>query len=101
MKWMRRRRDPRRTGRAACRRWRRVLAASLLALGIVAAGAVVAPPPAQAQCAMCRSAFDSPEGRRMVRKYQLGIAYLLAVPLIAVGTVGYLAVRSKRKLDAD
>lgn len=75
------------------------VAAMCLALGIVAGGAVVAPPTAEAQCAMCRSAFDSPEGRRMIRKYQLGIAYLLAVPFVAFGTVTYLAVRGKKKLD--
>lgn len=74
-----------------------LLAAALLAVGAV--GALAAPVPAQAQCAMCRSAFDSPEGRRMIRKYQLGIAYLLAVPFIAFGTVTYLAVRGKNKLD--
>ena len=80
-------------------RRRAPVAAWCLVLAIVAGVAVVAPPPAQAQCAMCRSAFDSPEGRRMIRKYQLGIAYLLAVPIIAFGTVTYFAVRGKKRLD--
>ena len=49
---------------------------------------------------MCRSAFDSPEGRRMIRKYQIGIAFLLSVPFAAFGTVAFLAVKKKRELDS-
>jgi len=71
----------------------------LLLAGIIAGVTLAAPPPAQAQCAMCRSAFDSPEGRRMIRKYQIGIAFLLCVPFAAFGTVAYLAVKGKRSLD--
>ncbi|MGD8329455.1 MAG: hypothetical protein PVJ49_08450 [Acidobacteriota bacterium] len=79
----------------------RRIAAAALALGIVAGATLASPPPAQAQCAMCRSAFDSPEGRRMIRKYQIGIAFLLTVPFAAFGTVAFLAVRGKRKLDDE
>jgi hypothetical protein len=50
---------------------------------------------------MCRAAFDSPEGRKMVRSYQAGIAFLLAVPFAAFGTVAFFAVRGKKKLDAE
>jgi len=79
----------------------RSIAAALLLLGIVAGATLATPPPARAQCAMCRSAFDSPEGRRMIRKYQIGILYLLAVPFAAFGTVAFFAVRGKKRLDED
>jgi hypothetical protein len=79
-------------------RARRIAAAALL-LGLFAGATLATPPPAQAQCAMCRSAFDSPEGRRMIRKYQIGILYLLAVPFAAFGTVAFFAVRGKKKLE--
>lgn len=69
-------------------------------LGLVAGAMLAAPSPAHAQCAMCRSAFDSPEGRRMIRKYQIGIAFLLAVPIVTFGTVAFFAVRGKKKLDS-
>lgn len=77
------------------------LAAAALAAGIIAAAGVglAAPPSAHAQCAMCRSAFDSPEGRRMIRRYQIGIAFLLAVPFAAFGTVAFFAVRGKLRLN--
>lgn len=80
-------------------RMRRLAAATLLLGALV--GGVVGPSPAHAQCAMCRSAFDSPEGRRMIRKYQTGIALLLAVPFATFGTVAFFAVRAKKKLAAD
>lgn len=35
----------------------------------------------------------------MVRKYQIGIAFLLAVPFATFGTVAFFAVRGKRKLN--
>lgn len=81
-------------------RARRVAAAALL-LGLAAGATLATPSPAQAQCAMCRSAFDSPEGRRMIRKYQIGIAFLLTVPFAAFGTVAFFAVRGKKKLDDE
>jgi hypothetical protein len=73
----------------------------MLLLGLVAGSMLAARAPAHAQCAMCRSAFDSPEGRRMIRKYQIGIAFLLAVPFAAFGTVAFLAVRGMRRLDDE
>jgi hypothetical protein len=77
------------------------LAIVALLLGAFAVATVALPPPAEAQCAMCRSAFDSPEGRRMIRKYQAGVAFLLTVPFAAFGTVAFFAVRGKKKLDSQ
>ena len=77
----------------------RKLAVLALLLGLIAGVTLAAPAPAEAQCAMCRSAFDSPEGRRMIRKYQIGIAFLLAVPFAAFGTVAVVAIRGKKRLE--
>ncbi len=79
----------------------RRLAVVALMLSALAFTAAAFPSAADAQCAMCRSAFDSPEGRRMIRHYQAGIAFLLTVPFAAFGTVAFFAVRGKKKLDAN
>jgi hypothetical protein len=77
------------------------IAALALCLGAIGGAVLATPVPADAQCAMCRTAFDSPEGRRMVRKYQIGIAFLLAVPFAAFGTVAFFAVRGKKRIEAE
>ena len=77
---------------------RKLLAIALLLGAFGVAGAAYTPV-AEAQCAMCRSAFDSPEGRRMIRKYQIGIAFLLTVPFAGFGTVAFFAVKGKKRLD--
>jgi hypothetical protein len=71
-------------------RWRLVIAVALAAL-------VVAPDMAGAQCAMCRQALDSPEGRRMIAAFQDGILVLIAAPFAVFGTIASLAIRSQRR----
>lgn len=77
------------------------VARPLAAAAIVAvlALALLAPGVAEAQCAMCRTALDSPEGRKLVSAFRSGILFLLAVPFATFGTVAWIAVRSKRRLD--
>jgi hypothetical protein len=48
---------------------------------------------ASAQCAMCRRALDSPEGRHMIAAFQSGILILLAAPLAVFVIVARLAIR--------
>jgi hypothetical protein len=58
--------------------------------------------PADAQCAMCRRALQSPEGRQMIAAFRGGILVLLAAPFAVFGTVATLAVRRfRRKPDAN
>ena len=52
--------------------------------------------PAEAQCAMCRQALQSPEGRQMIAAFRSGILVLLAAPFAVFGTVATLAVRRFR-----
>ena len=53
--------------------------------------------PAFAQCAMCRQALQSPEGRQMIGAFRSGILLLLAAPFAVFGTVATLAVRRQRR----
>jgi len=70
----------------------------LLGAGLIAA-ALLMPETASAQCAMCRTAFDSPEGRKLIGAFRSGILFLLAVPVSTVGIVAFLAIRSQRRLE--
>ncbi len=49
-----------------------------------------------AQCAMCRRALDSPEGRQMIAAFRSGILILLAVPVAVFAVVARLAIRMDR-----
>jgi len=52
---------------------------------------------ASAQCAMCRRALDSPEGRQLVGALRSGILVLLAAPFATFATVAVLAVRARNR----
>ena len=43
-----------------------------------------------AQCAMCRAVLESEEGQSTAEGVNNGIIYLMAIPYILVGTVGYI-----------
>lgn len=72
----------------------------VLALAVVVAAATLLPEASTAQCAMCRTAFDSPEGQQMVAAYRRGVLFLLAVPFLTFGTVAWLAIRGRRRVEA-
>jgi len=74
--------------------WGAALAAALAAVALV-------PETADAQCAMCRQALDSPEGRQMIAAFQDGILVLLAAPVTVFGVVATLAVRSARRRQRE
>jgi hypothetical protein len=52
----------------------------------------------QAQCAMCRAVLESEEGGVKAEAINDGIVYLMALPYILVGLVGYAIykIRSKK-----
>lgn len=69
--------------------------------GLAALGAfLLIPETALAQCAMCRSAFASPEGQQLVAAFRAGILFLLAAPVASFAAVAFLAVRRQRRRDA-
>lgn len=69
-----------------------MVAAAMLALAFV-----LLPSTAGAQCAMCRQALSSPEGRQMIAALRSGILLLLAAPFTIFGTVATLAIRAQRR----
>jgi hypothetical protein len=49
----------------------------------------------QAQCAMCRAALESEEGGVQAEAVNDGIVYLMAIPYILVGILGFAIYRIK------
>jgi hypothetical protein len=52
---------------------------------------------AEAQCAMCRAVLESEEGQQTAKGINNGIVYLMAIPYVLVGVVGYAVFRMLRK----
>ena len=44
---------------------------------------------AEAQCAMCRAVLETEEGQGTAKGINDGIVYLMAIPYILVGGIGY------------
>ena len=57
--------------------------------------------PASAQCALCRSSVEANRADNKLSKFgnglNKGILFLMVVPYVLVGTVGFLWYRSSRK----
>ena len=45
---------------------------------------------ASAQCAMCRAVLESEEGQSTAEGVNDGIMYLMAIPYILVGSIGFI-----------
>ena len=57
--------------------------------------------PAEAQCAMCRAVLESEEGQETAKGINNGIKYLMIIPYILVGVVGYIIYRSNKKVGQN
>ncbi|MEJ2112287.1 MAG: hypothetical protein P8X62_00770 [Flavobacteriaceae bacterium] len=44
----------------------------------------------EAQCAMCRAVLESEQGQATAKGINDGIIYLMAIPYILVGGIGYI-----------
>lgn len=55
-----------------------------------------------AQCAMCRAVLESEESQSAAQGINDGIVYLMAIPYIIVGGIGYIIYRQffKKKQEA-
>lgn len=53
--------------------------------------------PSYAQCAMCRAALNSEGNQNKAAAVNDGIVYLMAIPYILVGALGYYIYRMKKK----
>ncbi len=51
----------------------------------------------EAQCAMCRASLASEGNKTKVEAVNDGIVYLMAIPYILVGGIGYAIYRMKKK----
>jgi hypothetical protein len=57
--------------------------------------------PGWSQCVMCATALgSSPEGRALAGSFRYGILFLLVIPYLIVGTIGYAIFRACRKQAA-
>ena len=71
-----------------------------LALLLIALAAALVPAAAEAQCAMCRTALESPEGLALAAGFRRGVLFLLAVPFSALAVIAGLIIHRTRK-DVD
>ncbi len=53
--------------------------------------------PVEAQCAMCRAVLESEEGQETAKGVNNGIVYLMVIPYILIGIVGYFIYRNFKK----
>jgi len=52
---------------------------------------------AWAQCSMCRAVLESEEGQQTAKGINDGILYLMVIPYLLVGVVGWQIVRIMKK----
>lgn len=54
------------------------------------------PQEGMAQCAMCRAVLESGEDQEVAKGLNNGIIYLMAVPYVLIGGLGYIIYRKLR-----
>jgi len=52
------------------------------------------------QCSMCRAVLESEQGQQTAKGINDGILYLMAIPYVLVGIVGWQIIRIIKKKDA-
>ncbi|HBR53268.1 MAG TPA: hypothetical protein EYN07_06065 [Flavobacteriaceae bacterium] len=57
--------------------------------------------PADAQCAMCRAVLESEEGGAAAKGINNGILYLMLIPYVLIGGIGYAIYRMRQKAKAE
>ncbi len=53
--------------------------------------------PVEAQCAMCRAVLESEEGQTAAKGINNGIVYLMIIPYVLIGVVGYVVYNNRKK----
>ena len=59
--------------------------------------ALLLPMISSAQCAMCRAALESSGDTSQAQAVNDGIVYLMVIPYLLVGVVGYVVIKSRQK----
>ncbi len=54
--------------------------------------------PTEAQCSMCRAVLESEEGQETAKGINDGIVYLMIIPYVLIGVVGYFIFRNRKKI---
>ena len=52
---------------------------------------------ASAQCAMCRAVLESEQGQLAAKGINDGIMYLMVVPYVLVGVIGFFVYRTNKR----
>ncbi len=52
--------------------------------------------PIEAQCSMCRAVLQSEEGQSAAKGINNGILYLMVLPYILIGGVGYFLYKARK-----
>lgn len=52
---------------------------------------------AEAQCAMCRAVLESEDGQKTAEGINNGIIYLMLIPYILIGGIGFIIYRKLQK----
>ncbi len=73
--------------------WKTSMRKTVLILGVL----ILLPQWAEAQCAMCRAVLESQESTDAAEGINNGIVYLMAIPYILIGGLGYLIYRRMKK----
>lgn len=50
----------------------------------------------EAQCAMCRAVLESGEDQEVAKGINNGIIYLMIIPYVLIGAVGYYIYKSRK-----
>lgn len=56
--------------------------------------------PVEAQCAMCRAVLESEDGQSAAEGVNDGIVYLMLIPYILVGGLGYFIYKALSKKES-
>ncbi len=57
--------------------------------------------PAEAQCAMCRAVLESEESGAAARGINNGIVYLMIIPYVLVGGIGYVIYKMRQNAKRE
>lgn len=57
--------------------------------------------PAEAQCAMCRAVLESEESGTAAKGINNGIIYLMLIPYLLIGGIGYAIYRMRQRAKEE
>ncbi len=52
----------------------------------------------KSQCAMCRAVLESEQGQKAAEGINNGIIYLMIIPYVLIGVVGFFVYKGRKKV---